>query len=244
MSKRKIMLLAAVVSMMAILLVGGTLAYFTAEDKAENVFTMGNVDIELEEEFEQNSSLMPGLDIEKKVWVENTGSLPAYVRVHIAIPANMDDGDPTFAAVNNFLHFNFSKDSYADGQWSWNETVDGANYPGNGGAWNYYTETVDGVEYGVYVVTYETALEAGAQTATNAMEKVYLDPSVDATTNEDGTTTYVDNKGNEVTLTAEEANNIKILVAAEGTQVDTFDDAFDALNTAFGVPGTYNPWAE
>ena len=65
MTKRKIMLLAMALCMVAILAVGGTLAYFTAEDSADNVFTMGYVDIELEETFEQKSDLVPGLDINK-----------------------------------------------------------------------------------------------------------------------------------------------------------------------------------
>lgn len=47
MSKRKILALALTVAMIAILAVGGSLAYFTAEDSAENVFTVGNVKIDL-----------------------------------------------------------------------------------------------------------------------------------------------------------------------------------------------------
>ena len=54
--------------------------------------------------------------------------------------------------------------------------------------------------------------------------------------------TYFDNKGNSFTLTAEEAHNIQIKIIAEGAQTATFENAYDALNTAFGVPGTYNPW--
>ena len=34
--------------------------------------------------------------------------------------------------------------------------------------------------------------------------------------------------------------NWKILVVAEGTQAAGFEDAYSALNTAFGVPGSYN----
>ena len=36
--------------------------------------------------------------------------------------------------------------------------------------------------------------------------------------------------------------NPKILVVAEGGQVDGFTDPYEALNTQFGVPGTYNPF--
>ena len=64
-------------------------------------------------------------------------------------------------------------------------------------------------------------------------------------TNDDGSVTYKDTKGNEITLTADQLKNIQILVYAEGTQVDTFENAYDALNTAFGTPGSVgyvSPW--
>ena len=78
--------------------------------------------------------------------------------------------------------------------------------------------------YNVYVITYETALAADATTATAAMDKVYLD-------------TKVTNKN--MTEILEALGEIKILVAAEGGQVDGFENAYDALNTQFGVPGEY-----
>ena len=249
MSKKKIIMMALSIMMVAILAVGGTLAYFTSEDTADNVFTMGNVEIDLQEDFEQNSNLQPGLDINKDVRVQNTGTNDAYVRIHLAIPAIMDDGDPSFNASQNFLHWNFATESVADGQWSWiPEYTEGTGYKGNGaGNWNFYTQEIDGVDYNVYVATYRTALKSGETTATDAITNVYLDTSVNAVANkdEDGKVvsyTYTDNKGNEFTLTTEEAKNITIKVWAEGTQTATFENAYDALNAAFGVPGSYNPW--
>ena len=246
MTKRKILLLAMALCMVAILAVGGTLAYFTAEDEADNVFTIGYVDIELEETFEQFSDLVPGLDINKDVYVKNTGSNPAYVRVHIAIPADMDDGDPSFNASKNFLHFNFTNESVADGQWSWlAEYSTGTGYD-TAKKWNYYETSIDGEDYAVYVVTYRSELAKGTQTKTQALDKVYLDKTVNAVKNEDGTVTYTDTKGNTITMTPDETgkSTLEIKVWAEATQVETFENAYDALNTAFGVPGTYSPWDE
>lgn len=247
MNKRKIILLATTVCMIAILAVGGTMAYFTDNDKVDNVFTVGNVKIALEEEFEQESPLYPGLDVNKDVYVANNGSVDAYVRVHIAIPASLDDGDPAFDASKNMLHFNFTDESVADGQWSWLPTYStGKGYKGNGaGNFNYYTTKIDGVEYAVYVVTYRTALKAGEVTKTQALDKVYLDKKVDATATIDGrSVTYTDDKGNSVTLPANKGTaSISIKVVAEATQTATFTDAYNALNTAFGVPSTAsNPW--
>ena len=261
MSKRKILLLAMAVMMAAILAIGGTLAYFTDEDEATNVFTMGNVEIDLEEDFVPESNLQPGLDVKKEAWVVNTGSNDAYVRVHIAIPAQLDDGDPTFAAVNNFLHFNFSSESVQPGKWSWTPDYveDEVGYRGNGkGNWNFYTDTLPNASgtdelYNIYVVTYRTALKPGEQTD-NAIENVYLDKSVNAEAiREDGKVVaykYFDNKGNVFTLPTHTVNGqpmakIDIKVWAEATQTATFTDAYDALNTSFGTPGTegyVSPW--
>lgn len=273
MNKRKIMLLAMALCMVAILAVGGTLAYFTAEDGADNVFTMGYVDIELEEDFEQESELTPGLDVGKEVWINNTGNTDAYARVHIAIRSDMDDGNPEFAAVNNFLHFNFEWDSVKAGEWTWFNTLTPANvpyaeypgYPGTGNKeWNFYTTTIDGEEYNVYVVTYSTEIKAGQETS-KAITKVYLDPTVNAVpeylmngneyvkdANGDLICTgvwYVDSHGNEIWFPISDFNRedgkaeVYVKVWAEATQKDPFTDPFTALNTVFGVPGTYLPEA-
>lgn len=226
MSKRKILMLATTLCMVAILAVGGTLAYFTDTDGAVNTFTVGNIDIELIEKFPENE-LMPGLDVEKDVRVQSTGDNPAFVRVHIAFPKILDSGNPDFAAYANTLHWNFTKASYAEGFWSWGKTKEAANYPGNGGAWNAYEATIDGTVYTVYVATYETALNKDETTEHAAMNNVYLDTKV----------TQEDMAG-----ILAELGEIKVLVFAEGVQAQTFEDvgAHVALDTAFGVPGTYD----
>ena len=235
MNKRKILMLALSLCMVAILAVGGTLAYFMDTDAATNVFTVGNVAIDLTENFAENRVLVPATGsaqggtlqngITKEVFVTSTGSEEAYVRVHIAIPAVLDDGADTFDAANNVLHFNYDPASIGAGKWDWSKTADDDVYEGN---WNAYTATIDNVEYNVYVVTYTTALTKD-KTTPSAMTQVYLDSTV---TNED------------VTLIKETlGENWKILVVAEGAQADGFANAYDALNTAFGVPGVdYTPW--
>lgn len=236
--KKKIFSLCLVLALAATAVVGGTLAYFTDTDEAANIFTTGNVDITLEEVFkEETAKLMPGIDIPKEITVKNTGSEAAYVRIHLAVPSMLDSGSedqPQFAAYNNTLHWNFSKDSCQEGQWSQLKNADAVgpnanypNWPGNGGDYNMYQETVDGVLYNVYVITYETALESGATTATNAIDKVYLDVSV---TNE------------QMTAIQDKLKTIKVLVVAEGGQEAGFEDAYTALDKQFGKPGTYNPW--
>ena len=236
--KKKILAMCLCVAMLAIAIVGGTLAYFTDTDTETNVFTTGDVDIDLIEVFDaENAKLLPGIDIQKEVTIENTGSESAYVRVHVAFPAILDNGTPELAAYKNTLHWNFTKESVQEGQWSQLQNKDqvgpNANYPnwpGNGGTYNTYTTEVDGIPYNVYVITYETALAAGATTETPAINKVYLDAAV---TNE------------QMTGIIDELSEIKVLVFAEGGQEAGFTDAYTALNTQFGDPmaeGYVSPW--
>lgn len=235
---KKILLVAMSLLCVAVLAVGGTLAYFTDTDEATNVFTTGNVEIDLQEVFDpETAKLMPGIDIQKEVTVQNTGSEAAYVRVHIAFPAILDSGTPELAAYKNTLHWNFSKESVQEGQWSQLQNSEqvgpNANYPnwpGNGGTYNTYTAEIDGIKYNVYVLTYETVLASRETTATNAIEKVYLDTKV---TNED------------MTEILDELGQIKVLVYAEGGQQAGFTDPYEALNEQFGDPmaaGYVAPW--
>ena len=231
--KKKIITSCLVVALLVVGIVGASLAYFTDKDAKDNVFTTGKVDISLKENFEDNAKLLPATGsaqagtlqngVTKEIQVINkTGSEDAYVRVHIAIPNILDNGDPSFDAGKNVLHFNYDADSIGEGKWDWSKST-GAPYEGD---WNYYETTIDGIKYNVYVVTYEKALKAGEITAEKAMHQVYLDSKV---TNEDV------EKINKALN-----NNIQIKVIAEGAQAAGFDNAYAALNAGFGVPGTYN----
>lgn len=229
--KKKILAMSLCVVMLAIAIVGGTLAYFTDTDQKTNTFTTGKVDIAIEENFEENSKLLPATGsaqkgtlkngVTKEVAVKNeTGSEDAYVRVHIAFPSILDNGDPSFDAGKNVLHFNYAPESIGDGKWDWSKST-GAPYEGD---WNYYETTIDGIKYNVYVVTYGTALKAGETTSDKAMHQVYLDSKV---TNDDMTK-----------INTALNNSIEIKVFAEGCQAAGFDNAYDALNAAFGTPGS------
>ena len=124
--KKRIIAISLVVAMLAIAVIGGSLAYFTDTDAATNTFTVGNVDIKLIEQqkgaeglepFDQEKNLVPGTSsngsaVSKIVTVENTGSNPAYVWVEMRIPtALLDlgaDGQykPGTLESKNALHYN------------------------------------------------------------------------------------------------------------------------------------------
>ena len=230
--KKKILALCLVVALALTAIGGATLAYFTDTDAQKNTFTTGNVAIDLWEDFGDNDDegiekLLPATGsaqngtlkngIEQEVYVDNTGSEDAYVRVHIAIPSILDDGDPNFNASANTLHWNFQ--NYGNGMWNWTKTAGSAGYAAND--WNYYTIKIDNVDYNVYVATYETVLKQD-ETTPNAIHQVYLDSK---TTNENI-------EGIKKVL----GDNWYIYVAAEGAQAEGFANAYEALNTAFGNP--------
>ena len=228
--KKKIVSLCAVAALALTAIAGSTIAYFTDKDAANNVFTYGNVDITLQETFDKDKAkLIPVVYnedgtkenvIPKEVKVENNGSEDAFVRVHIAIPTAAEDAKNPEQAIKNLVHFNYPADSLND--WAWSADKDENTF-------DFYRATIDGVGYNVYVVTYKTALAAGEVTKTAAMNQVYMDKNA---TNEQIEA-----------LKAATNNSFQIKVVAEAAQAQGFVDAFAALNTAFGIPGTYDAFA-
>lgn len=85
MKKRSIML-GSVVILAVLLVVGGTMAWFTAESEPiTNTFIAGTVEINLVDEFdeEEASNVNPGDIYEKIVYVENIGSKRAFIRIQL-----------------------------------------------------------------------------------------------------------------------------------------------------------------
>lgn len=89
MNKKKILVLAVSVCLVAILAIGGTLAYFTDDEEATNTFTVGNVDITLTEpNWEGTGSqdapeVYPGEPLAKDPTVKNDGANPCFVRIKV-----------------------------------------------------------------------------------------------------------------------------------------------------------------
>ena len=88
MSKKTLLLCLCIVATLVIGL-GSTLAYLTDTDTKVNTFTVGNVDIMVDEEFEQNSPLAPGATVNKDAQIVNTGATPAWVWMTVAVPSNV-----------------------------------------------------------------------------------------------------------------------------------------------------------
>lgn len=88
MHKKKIQAL-AVAGVLTVGVAGGTLAWFTSQDKATNTFnTASNKDnngsgIKIIEEFEKPTNMLPGDNVNKDVQVSNTTTYDQFVRVKL-----------------------------------------------------------------------------------------------------------------------------------------------------------------
>lgn len=223
-NRKWIMVLALVMSMA--MATTGTLAYLTDRDSEANVFTMGNVEIDLNEEFDpEDAELIPGVDIEKKPTITNTGKNDAWVWATIAIPSALDSDD----ASKNVVHFNYSEASVAKDLWNWQ----------GDGDWMITKETIDNVEYNVYTVLYETALKPGETTKEPVMTKVYMDPHVDI--DPKGDLYHVENGvAEKLDWNINTNGNPIIYVSAYAIQTEGFETAlegYEAYNAQWGDKG-------
>lgn len=115
---KKLLPVMLTVALVAVIGVGATLAYFTDKDDATNVFTMGNVDVDLTEpNFDTEdgeadktiSNVMPGQTITKDPTITlGEDSLDAYIRVKLDVTGfeNVENGDAYIADIIDGLDIN------------------------------------------------------------------------------------------------------------------------------------------
>jgi len=208
---KKAMSMLLVVALMAVIAVGGMLAYLSDKDGEANVFTVGNVDIELNEVFDQGSPLKPGVTVEKIPTVENKGKDPAWVWTTVAVPKALD-------SVVGFL------EKHSDWEWT--------TIPSK-------VENVNGIDYTVYTALYNKKLEPGKETEP-VFKKVRLDGFVDVDENgnwskvEGGIVTdlgWKDANGNPVIYVN--------AYAMQTDSVDSAKDAHDLYIGQWGAAGEY-----
>lgn len=252
--KKKILSIALVVAMIAIIAAGSFAYFTDTDEekntftvgnvKIDLIEQQRNADSTALEDFEQNKNLMPIVGsaqgeqeevggvmlptaenyVDKIISIKNTGASKAYVRVFVAVPTALQNGQTPNAPRYDVLHWNFNGDSCAEGQWT--DEIVVAN-----------PIVIDGVEYKIYSRTYTTALDAGAVTATPAYIGFYLDKTVDM--NADGKYTVDWGNGPEV-IDYDLSDGVEIPVFAQAIQADGFDTA-EAAFAASGLPA--NPWA-
>lgn len=230
--KKKITVISLVVALIAIAVVGGSLAWFNDTDTVTNTFVIGDIDIEQYEKdsnggnFVQNQTMLPIVNttapssdvnyIDKVVTVENTGKNDAYVRTYVAVRSDLASLltlDFTGATANGWI-----KDTTTE-----------------------TTATIGGVQYTLVSYTYAPILknknEAEGKLTTDLLKGVYLNANVDVIKNDDGTANFsVD--GTAVTTFDVNSDTVEVIVTTQGVQASGFADAATALNSAF----PHSPW--
>ena len=166
--KKKLMAIALAVCVVAVLAAGASLAYFTDKtETADNVFTMGNVKITLDEtdltkdddsrtaEGNTYENLYPGMEMVKDPTVHNTGRNGAWVRVIVR--------------VANGAAF---MDQFKDTQYG-QSPLEGLTH-GLGAGWQITASTKDTATNDmVYTIVYNTVLKPGESTPA-VFKKLYI----------------------------------------------------------------------
>ncbi len=230
--KKKLLSLCLAGCLAAVAMVGGTLAYFTDADKDVNVMTVGNVTIVQNETKRDNTAYEDKLDLIPAVY---NGEL-AYDKEVINSP-NGNKFDAFDTTVENEIDKVITvtntgtRDAYVRTIILMENTADNAicekihgmycDSDGQYRVWQTNDDgsevqvTVDEVTYSVAVCTYNTALAAGA-TSDPSLMQIFLDPTAD-------------NEWSELVGT-----EFNIIAISQAVQVEGFDDAATALDTAFG----------
>ena len=232
--KKKVFALMICISMMAVAVMGGTLAYFSDTDARQNVMTTGKIDIvQLEQQrdgssmvdFVQNKPLMPMVDtradsgdpvvngyfdpamknvVDKIITVRNEAAAGA---------VNQDAYVRTILAFETGTEYAAgTSDVLRDGKTIFN------TYIGTLGDFEMLdrdTVIVNGVQYVLAVKLYEDAL-APQEISTPSLKQLFLSPEAN----------------NEVNILF--GDEYTVLALSQATQTAGFGSAEEALNTVFG----------
>lgn len=265
MKKKTILVAAIAVMLVAALVVGGTLAYFTDKDNATNTFTVGNVKIDLIEKqrkLDENGNKTTELD----AFQQNQHLYPIVGSAQddkdtLGMPIAKNYVDKMVTIENTgsekaYIRAYFAIPSALDNGYETfnaglnvlhfnfgNKVENGVITSTEGNEWKWthgnnkwnYFETTIG---GIkYNVYYADYYQAldAGATTEQLIQGVYLDKSFDMKA--DGTYAF----GQKLTLDEGwDWNNVTCPVFAVAVQAEGFDSASEAMDAAFGA--NYNPW--
>lgn len=158
-SKKQMVMAAAACAMMGVMAIGGTMAYLTDSETATNTFTVGKVQIDLQEPSydglteEDRKNLVPNQIVTKDPQVENVGNNEALVFLKVEMPKKnviVADKDGTRKPAADTELFTMLNASVGDGaEQKWFELA-GDN---------------SGAENNIHVYAYKEKLAVGATTA-------------------------------------------------------------------------------
>ncbi len=234
---KKALLMCTAYVLVAVLAIGGTLAYLTSTDEDVNVMTMGNVNIEqIEQQYDENGNLVDFVQdkplypyVGELGWKNTDKDNGAYRQftmnnvvdkyVSVKNTGKSDAYVRTFVALEmgSFTYEEFTKIGISINSENGSEF----KFPGAWNIANDFVEVIDGHTYNVMEFVHSAPLKPGETTVPSLLQ-VYL--SKDAT-NED--VEKLDGNGN---------GKYDIIVISQAVQTDGFADAKTALDTAFGEP--------
>ena len=121
-TKKKLILMTALMCVTALMFVYGTMAYFTSDSTSQNnVINSGEIKIEL---IEEGSSLdgtgairlMPGVATERSLEIKNKGNLPTYVRVSLTPEITLSERESANADKidTDVVEFEINKDYWIE----------------------------------------------------------------------------------------------------------------------------------
>lgn len=265
MKKKSILVAAIAVMLVAALVVGGTLAYFTDKDVATNTFTVGNVSIDLIEQQRQldkdgnKTTVLEGFKQDQHLY-PIVGSAQGD-KDTLGMPIAKNYVDKMVTIKNNGSEKAYIRAYFAipsaldDGYETFNAGLNVLHFnfgnkvengvvtstEGNewkwthDGKWNYFETTM--ADGIKYNVYYADYYQAlnAGDTTEQLIQGVYLDKSFDM---KDGKVYAFDK---EVTLDAGwNWSKVSCPVFAVAVQAEGFDSASAAMDAAFGAQ--YNPW--
>lgn len=166
-SKKRIAVIAAIVCCIA-LVAAGSLAYFTAEETAYNVITTATLDMTLHEETtggkpfpeEGITGVMPATEVDKKVYVENTGEADFWCRISIEKSIQAAEGvDAKLNFDHITLDINTADWTEKDGYYYYNRPVKSGEFTEP-----LFTQVIFGKELGNEYMNATVVIKVHAQT--------------------------------------------------------------------------------
>lgn len=107
-------------ALIAVMMIAGTSAYFTASEEATNKWTVGKVEIDLQEpeyekhKDEETGEITPNMELHKDPMVNNTGNNDAFVFMRVRIPkatvkvAAQDGSAPASATMQELFDYRWN----------------------------------------------------------------------------------------------------------------------------------------
>lgn len=88
--KKKLISSIACFALLVVMFIGSSIAWFTDSASSVNTMVAGKISIQQDEIYDQNSVMLPNVEIPKVVTVTNNGNQPAYVRTLFAFEDTED----------------------------------------------------------------------------------------------------------------------------------------------------------